>query len=58
MGRFAGILTCTFRSHISSAHGRGSNPPGITVAEARLAINTAHTMIVFLMELLHTKKFR
>lgn len=44
-----------FRSHIDSAHGRGSNPPGITGAEARLAVNTSHTVVVFLMELLHAK---
>lgn len=40
-----------FRSHIGSAHGRGSNPPKIVVAEARLVVNAAHTVVVFLMEL-------
>lgn len=44
-----------FRSHIGSAHGRGSNPPIIRVAEARLAVNAAHTLVVFLMEQLHAK---
>lgn len=44
-----------FRSHIGSAHGRGSNPPSIVVAEARLVVNAAHTIVVFIMELLHAK---
>lgn len=42
----------SFRSHIGSAHGRGSNPPKITVAEARLAVNSAHTLTIFIMELM------
>lgn len=45
-----------FRSHIGSAHGRGSNPPSIVVAEARLVVNAAHTLVVFIMEVLHAKK--
>jgi len=45
-----------FRSHIGSAHGRGSNPPSIVVAEARLVVNVAHTLVVFIMEVLHAKK--
>lgn len=45
-----------FRSHIGSAHGRGSCPPGIVVAEARLVVNSAHTLVVFIMELLHARK--
>lgn len=45
-----------FRSHIGSAHGRGSAPPSIVVAEARLSVNASHTIVVFLMEVLHTKK--
>lgn len=45
-----------FRSHIGSAHGRGSNPPSIKVTEARLAVNAAHTLVVFIMEMLHSKK--
>lgn len=44
-----------FRSHIGSAHGRGSNPPNIVIAEARLIVNAAHTIVVFIMELLHAK---
>lgn len=39
-----------FRTHIGSAHGRGITPPGITVAEARLAVNASHTVVIFLME--------
>lgn len=46
----------SFRSHIGSAHGRGSSPPGIVVAEARLVVNVAHTLVVFVMEILHAKK--
>ncbi len=45
-----------FRSHIGSAHGRGTNPPSIVVAEARLMVNSAHTIVVFVMELLNAKK--
>lgn len=44
-----------FRSHIGSAHGRGSNPPTIVVPEARLVVNAAHTIVVFIMEALHRK---
>ncbi|TWU63804.1 hypothetical protein AYI74_17055 [Shewanella algae] len=44
-----------FRSHIGSAHGRGSNPPSIKVAEARLVVNAAHTLVTFIMEVLHAK---
>lgn len=42
-----------FRSHIGSAHGRGISPPSIVIAEARLAVNAAHTVVVFVMERLH-----
>jgi hypothetical protein len=44
-----------FRSHIGSAHGRGSNPPSIVVPEARLVVNAAHTIVVFIVEALHGK---
>jgi len=44
-----------FRSHIGSAHGRGTSPPSIVVAEARLVVNAAHTIVVFVMELLNAK---
>lgn len=46
----------SFRSHIGSAHGRGSNPSKIVVAEARLVVNAAHTLVIFIMELLRSKK--
>ena len=45
-----------FRSHIGSAHGRGTNPPSVIVAEARLVVNAAHTIVIFMMELIHAKK--
>lgn len=45
-----------FRSHIGSAHGRGSNPPSIVAAEARLAVNAAHTIVIFILEKLQAKK--
>lgn len=45
-----------FRSHIGSAHGRGSNPPMIVVAEARLMVNVSHTLVIFIMDNLHVKK--
>ena len=45
-----------FRSHIGSAHGRGSNPPKIVVAEAKLFVNSAHTIVIFVMEVLHSKQ--
>jgi hypothetical protein len=44
-----------FRTHIGSAHGRGISPPKIVVAEARLAVNSAHTLVVFIMECWHAK---
>ncbi|SGY89618.1 abortive infection family protein [Moritella viscosa] len=44
-----------FRSHIGSAHGRGQTPPSIVQAEARLAVNASHTVVVFVMEHLHAK---
>lgn len=45
-----------FRSHIGSAHGRGTNPPSVIVAEARLVVNAAHTIVIFVMELIHATK--
>ncbi len=39
-----------FRSHIGSAHGRGSVPPAISTHEARLAINVAHSVTTFVIE--------
>jgi hypothetical protein len=44
-----------FRTHIGSAHGRGPSPPPISVAEARLAVNAAHTLVTFIMELWQAK---
>lgn len=38
-----------FRTHIGSAHGRGIAPPKIVVAEARLAVNASHTLVIFIM---------
>jgi hypothetical protein len=48
-----GIGAC--RTHIGSAHGRGVSPPSISVAEARLAVNAAHTLVAFIMEVWQTK---
>lgn len=42
-----------YRTHIGSAHGRGLNPPKITLSEARLAVNAAHSMVIFVMEQWH-----
>lgn len=42
-----------YRTHIGSAHGRGAEPPTITVAEARLAVNASHSLVTFLMERWH-----
>jgi len=42
-----------YRTHIGSAHGRGVAPPKIKVAEARLAVNAAHTVVTFVMERWH-----
>lgn len=42
-----------YRTHIGSAHGRGVNPPKIAVAEARLAVNAAHSLVIFVMETWH-----
>lgn len=39
-----------YRTHIGSAHGRGVQPPTIDVSEARLAVNSSHTLVIFLME--------
>ncbi len=44
-----------FRTHIGSAHGRGVSPPKIVIAEARLVVNAAHTLVVFIMECWHAK---
>lgn len=44
-----------FRSHIGSAHGRGNTPPSIIEAEARLAVNVSHTIVIFVMDYLRAK---
>ncbi len=44
----------SFRTHIGSAHGRGSEPPTIKVSEARLAVNASHTLVTFILERWHT----
>jgi len=44
-----------FRSHIGSAHGRGNTPPSVVEAEARLSVNSSHTIVVFIMEHLHLR---
>ena len=43
-----------FRTHIGSAHGRGTEPPKIKVSEARLAVNASHTLVTFILERWHT----
>lgn len=45
-----------YRTHIGSAHGRGLNPPPVSVAEARLAVNAAHSLVIFVMELWHARR--
>ncbi len=42
-----------YRTHIGSAHGRGVSPPEIQISDARLAVNTSHTLVTFLMERWH-----
>ncbi|MGF6211975.1 abortive infection family protein [Comamonas sp. 4034] len=43
-----------YRTHIGSAHGRGLNPPPIAISEARLAVNAAHSLVIFVMETWHS----
>ncbi len=43
----------TLRTHIGSAHGRGIAPPKIDVSEARLSVNAAHALVIFVMERWH-----
>lgn len=47
-----------FRTHIGSAHGRGITPPSITAADARLAVNSSHTIVIYLMEKWKAKRER
>lgn len=46
----------SLRTHIGSAHGRGITPPSINSSDARLAINSAHTLVTFAMERWHSKQ--
>lgn len=39
-----------FRSHAGSAHGREINFPEINLHEAKLAVNSSHTIVVFIMD--------
>lgn len=41
----------SLRTHAGSAHGRGRSQPIVTPYDARLAINAAHTLTVYLIEL-------
>lgn len=41
----------SFRTHAGSAHGRGRSQPIVTPSDARLAINAAHTLAAYLIEL-------
>ncbi|MBS9783291.1 MAG: abortive infection family protein [Pasteurella sp.] len=43
------------RTHIGSAHGRGINIPQITIAEARLAVNGAYAIVMFIMDMWQQK---
>ncbi|MES2208503.1 MAG: abortive infection family protein [Pseudomonadota bacterium] len=45
-----------YRTHTGSAHGRGITPPKIQPAEARLAVNASHTLVIFIMERWQTAK--
>lgn len=44
------------RTHASSAHGRGRNAYRVEVRHARLAVNSAHTLAVFLLETWDARK--
>lgn len=46
----------TLRTHIGSAHGRGIAPPPIGPPDARLAVNSAHTLVTFAMERWHSRQ--
>jgi Abortive infection C-terminus len=38
------------RTHQGSAHGRGPDAPIVEARHARLAVHSAHTLVVFVME--------
>lgn len=44
------------RTHASSAHGRGRNAYKVEARHARLAVNSAHTLAVFLLETWDARK--
>lgn len=44
------------RTHASSAHGRGRNAYKVEVRHARLSVNAAHTLAVFLLETWDARK--
>lgn len=44
------------RTHASSAHGRGRNAYKVETRHARLAVNAAHTLAVFLLETWDSRK--
>ena len=46
----------SLRTHAGSAHGRGRSQPIVTPSDARLAINAAHTLTVYLIELWRAAK--
>lgn len=41
----------SLRTHAGSAHGHGRSQPPVTPSDARLAINAAHTLTVYVIEL-------
>lgn len=45
-----------FRSHMRCSWAWSKNPPQIVVAEARLAVNASHTLVVFIMDVIHANK--
>lgn len=46
----------SLRTHAGSAHGRGPNSPIVGSNEARLAINAAHSLAVYIMEVWASKE--
>lgn len=48
----------TARTHAGSAHGHGRQIYNLQVRHARLAVNAAHTLVVFLLETWDERKAR
>jgi len=44
------------RTHVGSAHGRSPSSPTVSPIEARLAVNSAHTAAIFILETWNSKK--